>query len=324
MDKSGQLVRAAAERQHRHRPGTAALLDAMKPRHGRVLADPGQFRRDCMDRAVRHRRRRREPGCKPRCQRRFRDAHLAAFRIDEEGRRETPAASGAIPRRRAPRSAARRPRRPTSRVRTAADPPRRARRPGCRRLARARSRRSRGSARSAPRPPASRGAADSRRRHRTRDIPGSRRLLRSGTCASGTASARDTPGNWCRSCRPCANRPGTARCGRVASHRCGSHRRGAPAPAQADRRAASGPPGRSSALPATSSGPSVEPPADHARNAARAPLRDRNRPRPARVGGRRAAGRRCACSCSRPGRSNALRPEDSVPSLPGSYFATTA
>ena len=88
MDISGQLVRAAVERQHRHRPGTAALLDAMKPRHGRVLADPGQFRRDCMDRAVRHRRRRREPGRQPRRQRRFRDAHLAAFRIDEEGRRK--------------------------------------------------------------------------------------------------------------------------------------------------------------------------------------------------------------------------------------------
>ena len=131
---------------------------------------------------------------------RFRDAHLAVFRIDEEGRRIRQQRQGRSRiHRRAPRSAARRTRRPTSRVRTAADPPTRARRLGCRRLqARARSRRSRITDQPdqllAVRPVvAPRIAAAGIEVKEPSQDP--RRLPQSGTCASGTASARDTPGN---------------------------------------------------------------------------------------------------------------------------------
>ena len=51
----------------------------MKPRHGRMLADPGQFRRDRGHRPAPHRRCGREPGCHPRFQRRFCHTDLAAF-----------------------------------------------------------------------------------------------------------------------------------------------------------------------------------------------------------------------------------------------------
>ena len=101
IDISGQPVRAAVERQHRHRPDIRALLDVMKPRHGRMLADPGQFRRDRGHRPAPHRRCGREPGCHPRFQRRFCHTDLAAFGIDKKRcrkRQQRHGRSGAIAR----------------------------------------------------------------------------------------------------------------------------------------------------------------------------------------------------------------------------------
>ena len=74
-------VLAAEELEHRLRTDIAALLDPMKPRHRCVLADPGQFRRDGVDRPVLDRRRGRKPGRQPRRQTGFGDADLAGFRV---------------------------------------------------------------------------------------------------------------------------------------------------------------------------------------------------------------------------------------------------
>ena len=81
-------VLTAEEPEHRLRHDVAALLDPVKLRHARVLADTGQSRGDRIDRPTLDRRRGREPGRQPRRQPGFSDADLAALRIHEHWRGE--------------------------------------------------------------------------------------------------------------------------------------------------------------------------------------------------------------------------------------------
>ena len=80
----GHVLLAAVERQDRFGPHIGALLDALQPGHGRMLADPRQFRRNRPDRFMRHRRSGGEPGRHPGRQRRFGDTGLPGCGIEEE------------------------------------------------------------------------------------------------------------------------------------------------------------------------------------------------------------------------------------------------